>query len=202
MDDKVINMTRVNQLLQDKVAVQKDYINKLKEEQKYREELETQKLNEVKNKGYGSYVEYDEDTQLYELTEEFYSKMFNDGVAVDPEKTQEVMDLVSELNTLSRESLATEMEIKRLVDSLKGGSADVYNAERRLVGTERRQAENDAEEQLIGRLPEEIQGPLKLANSFEDAWIEYDTIQATKTLIGEKEADLQATYDTVPEHYK
>jgi hypothetical protein len=102
-------------------------------------------MNEVKSKGYGSYVEYDEDTQLYELTEEFYSKMFNDGVAIDPEKTQEVMDLVSELNTLSSESLATEMEIKRLVDSLKGGSVDVYNAERQLVGTERRQAENDAE---------------------------------------------------------
>jgi hypothetical protein len=32
MDDKVINMTRVNQLLQDKVAVQNDYLKKLKEE--------------------------------------------------------------------------------------------------------------------------------------------------------------------------
>jgi hypothetical protein len=55
---------------------------------------------------------------------------------------------------------------------------------------------------LIGRLPQEIQGPLKLANSFEDAWIEYDEIQATRALIDKKNVDLQATYDTIPEQYK
>jgi hypothetical protein len=58
--------------------------------------------------------------------------MFKDGIAIDPEKTQEVLDLITDLNTLSKESLSTEMEIKRLVDELKGGSADTYNAERRL----------------------------------------------------------------------
>jgi hypothetical protein len=71
------------------------------------------------------------------------------------------------------------MEIKRIVDSLKGGSAEVYNAERKILGTERRQSINDREDALIGRLPSEIQGPLKLLNSAEDAWIEYDTIKAT-----------------------
>jgi hypothetical protein len=41
-----------------------------------------------------------------------------------------------------------------------------------------------------------------MANSMEDAWIEYDTIQATRTLIDNKSADLQHNYETLPEEYK
>jgi hypothetical protein len=39
---------------------------------------------------------------------------------------------------------------------------------------------------LIGRLPEEIQGPLKIMNSAESAVVEFDEIRATKTLLEKK----------------
>ena len=202
MDDEIIDMARMNRLLEQKIATQQLYLAKLGEEKKVREELAASKLNEIKKKGYDKYIDYDEESQLYELNEEFYNKLFTDGVATDNEKVEEITEMVESLNSLSREALSTELEIKRLVEALKGGNADTYNAERRLQGTERRQQVADAEEGLINRLPQEIQGPLKLANSFENAWIEYDEIQATRTLIDQKQGYLDDSYATLSEEEK
>jgi hypothetical protein len=77
--------------------------------------------------------------------------------------------------------------IKELVANLTQNEVEDYNAERGLKGVERRQTVNDRERELIGKLPQEVQGPLLMANSLESMMLEYDEIQATEKLIENKQ---------------
>jgi hypothetical protein len=111
---------------------------KLRQENALRKENENQKLAEAKEKGYEQYFQKDEETGLYELTERFYNELYTNGVATDTEKVNEITELVDELNTVSTGQLQTEMEIERLVADLTRDNAENYNAERKLVGVDRR----------------------------------------------------------------
>lgn len=201
-DNEVVDMARVNDLLEQKLAVQKKYLAKLREEAGVRAENENARLSELNKKGYGKYVQKNEETGLYELTERFYNEMYVNGKAKDAEKANEVLEYLEGLNQVTGESLQTQLEIERLVEEMNGGSAETYNAERTVKGAERRQSVADREEQLIGRLPEEIQGPLKVMNTAEDAWIKYDEMNANRLLLEKQQRDFDITYAGVPQHIK
>jgi hypothetical protein len=51
------------------------------------------------------------------------------------------------------------------------------NADNKRDALERKRTENDREADLIGKLPEEIQGPLMMANMAEDMLYEYEEIK-------------------------
>jgi lipase chaperone LimK len=89
-----------------------------------------------------------------------------------------------------------------LVDQLVENQAENYNAERALKGRERRQTEADAEEELIGMLPEEIQPFFQALNTAEDAYLEMQEIQANKVLAENKKQELDASYATTPDYIK
>jgi hypothetical protein len=88
------------------------------------------KLSEISDKGYSKYIKKNEETGLYELTERYYNEMFVNGKAKDAKKAEEVIEYLSDLNEVAGESLQSQLEIERLMEEMRGGRAEAYNAER------------------------------------------------------------------------
>ena len=201
-DNDIVDMQMVNQLIQQKIALQKDYKKALERELEIISATTDDIWKDVKKAGNDKYIEYDDETGSYRYTDAYYEDFFKDGVSINSEQMQKVQDQASQLNRLNSDQLANQIAIKELVDNLVENQTENYNAERQLKGRERRQEEADREEQLIGMLPEEIQPFFMALNTAEDTYLEYQEIQANKVLAENKKQELDASYASVPDYIK
>lgn len=201
-DNDIVDMQMINQLIEQKIALQKEYKKALERELEIISATTDEIWNDVKKAGNDKYIKYNEETGSYGYTDAYYEDFFKDGVSIDSEQMQKVQEQASQLNKLNSDQLANQIAIKELVDNLVENQAENYNAERSLKGRERRQTEADQEEELIGMLPEEIQPFFQALNTAEDAYLEMQEIQANKVLAENLQQQLDAAYAGVPDYIK
>lgn len=201
-DNDIVDMRMVNELINQKIALQKQYKKALEQELGLLSKSTDEIWSQVKKAGNDKYIQYDEETGMYGYTDAYYAEFYEDGLPIDSEQMQKIQEQASQLNRINSDQLANQVAIKELVDNLVENQAENYNAERVLKGRERRQTEADQEEELIGMLPEEIQPFFQALNTAEDAYLEMQEIQANKVLAENLQQQLDASYAGVPDYIK
>ena len=201
-DNDIVDMRMVNQLISQKIALQKEYKKALEKELIMLSASTDEIWSQVKKEGNDKYIEYSDETGGYQYTDAYYDDFFKNGIPIDSEQMQKVQEQMNQLNQANSDQLSNQVAIRELVDQLVENQAENYNAERALKGRERRQTEADAEEELIGMLPEEIQPFFQALNTAEDAYLEMQEIQANKVLAENLQQQLDASYAGVPDYIK
>jgi TRAP-type C4-dicarboxylate transport system substrate-binding protein len=79
-------MRKINELIDQKTALQKKYKEALQKELDMMEDAIPELWSKVKKSGNDKYIKYNDDTQTYEYTEAFYSDFFKNGVPIESEQ--------------------------------------------------------------------------------------------------------------------
>jgi hypothetical protein len=85
-DNDIIDMRMINDLISQKIALQKEYKYALEQELSLLSQSTDEIWRQVKASGNDKYIQYSEESGLYGYTDAYYKDFYKNGLAVDSEK--------------------------------------------------------------------------------------------------------------------
>jgi hypothetical protein len=91
-DNDIVDMKMVNQLISQKIALQKEYKKALEKELVMLSASTDEIWSQVKKEGNDKYIEYNDETGGYQYTDAYYEDFFKNGIPIDSDQIQKVQE--------------------------------------------------------------------------------------------------------------